>query len=183
MHPPCAKSHALIFALSERKETFFVPAISAVALLWPGSEHGGTTEQTTCCLSVLSRCATSETEVHFAILPCSNATQRTQEVLPSKPLAACQYFPVSPPRKQRCILSYCLAAMHIPTDRRCRGAIPALSQMVVGMARRARAKAAIASERLPGVRAACSSTTCEGNIQGALKNMRMAAFLMRCPVR
>ena len=39
-------------------------------------------------------------------------------------------------------------------------AVPALSQMVVGIDRSARAKAAMASDRLPGVRAACSSTTC-----------------------
>jgi len=39
-------------------------------------------------------------------------------------------------------------------------AAPALSQMVVGIDRSARAKAAIASDLLPGVRAACSSTTC-----------------------
>ena len=39
-------------------------------------------------------------------------------------------------------------------------AAPALSEMVVGIDRSARAKAAIASDFLPGVRAACSSTTC-----------------------
>ena len=37
---------------------------------------------------------------------------------------------------------------------------PALSEMIVGMARSERANAAIARLRLPGVRAAASSTTC-----------------------
>lgn len=40
---------------------------------------------------------------------------------------------------------------------------PALSEMMVGMERSARAKAAIARLRLPGVRAAASSTTCRQN--------------------
>lgn len=50
--------------------------------------------------------------------------------------------------------------MRMRRDGRDKSCVPALSQMVVGMDRSARAKAAIARERLPGVRAPCSSTTC-----------------------